>query len=284
MNTSELIQAKFQAWARRQDMPLQAKDKRGAKNYTLSVEANLFGGQLDDDVRNAFNAGAGGELRGEICSLQALHSSAAMAVNVFQYWLCHQEQSLLAKILSIPSTGIREISFEKQLPVCSDPKAQGFKKPPHVDVCVEYTRGGRVGIECKLHEPFGRENQSLLSDRYLQLSDAWKEVPRWRDLASKLSKSNLEFKRLGPAQLVKHVLGLMFDQRAQDVRLLYFYYDAPGFDNSEHLIEIRRFSDIIVDDPIRCQPISVQEFIAKAFRVLDEKRSNYLRYLSDRYL
>jgi len=284
MNTSDLIHAKFQALALRHRIPLQgSKGDQGMKSYTMSFEANLFGDKLADEVRKAFLAGAGGELTGEICRLQAMHSSAAMTVNVFQYWLDNKDLSLLAKLLSIPSTNIERLSFEKQLPVCADPKTQGFERSPHLDVCLEYLRGARVGVECKLHEPFRRENDDLLSNAYLKLSEPWNDIPKWKDLARKLTKSNLGFKRLGPSQLAKHVLGLKFGRRAQDVRLIYFYFDGPGRESGEHLDEIVRFSEIVEGDPIRFQPISIQEFIAKAFRILGESHIEYVRYLSDRY-
>jgi hypothetical protein len=285
MNTSNLIQAKFQAWAKRNCLPVQGdRGDQGKKNYTMTVEENLFGSGLADEVRKAFIAGAGRELTGEICSLQAMHSSAAMTVNVFQYWLINQDLGQLAKLLSIPSPNIERLSFEKQLPVCADPKSHGFGKSPHLDVCFEYKRGARVGVECKLHEPFGGKDDDLLSNAYLKLSDPWNDIPSWKELARKLTKTNLDFKRLGPSQLVKHVLGLKFGRRARDVRLVYFYFDGPGRENSEHLDEIGRFSELVAGDPIKFQPISIQEFIAKAFRALGESHADYVQYLSDRYL
>jgi hypothetical protein len=63
---------------------------------------DLFGGALHGESKAAFEAGAGGELRGAVPSMCALHSSAAMAVNLFQYWIANREFSTLAEILRIP--------------------------------------------------------------------------------------------------------------------------------------------------------------------------------------
>ncbi len=108
-------------------------------------------------------------------------------------------------------------------------------------------------------------------------------MPLWKDLAKKLTKSNLGFERLAAPQLIKHALGLKFGRRAQDVRLVYFYFEAGGRENGEHLDEIDRFSKLVAGDPIRFQPISIQEFISKASKKLGGSHNEYIRYLSDRY-
>jgi len=284
MNTSQLIQAKFQSWAKRNKIRLQgSKGRLGTPNYAMSVGENIFGGTLARTTRTAFNDGAGGELRGEICSMQALHSSAAMAVNVFQYWSQNQEYETLAKILRIPSRFIEKMTFERKFPVCAEMAKNGFKEPPHLDVAIEYSKTTRIGIECKLHEPFGRLQKSLLRDAYLNLDGIWDDIPKWRKLAVELNKSDFGFKRLGPAQLVKHVLGLKHEKHASDIRLLYFYFDGPGSENCEHLNELNRFSELVADDPVKFVPLSAQEFISHATEKLPEKHFAYLNYLSERY-
>ena len=52
--------------------------------------------------------------------------------------------------------------FEDQFPVCADPKAHGFNTAPHLDFALRYKDGSRVGIECKLFEPYGRIEHALL--------------------------------------------------------------------------------------------------------------------------
>jgi hypothetical protein len=91
MNSGEFIQRKLQAWARRKNIALQGSaGNRGERNYTPTIEDNVFGGELLPETEAAFEAGAGGELRHDIPSMQALHSSAALAVNLFQHWAANR--------------------------------------------------------------------------------------------------------------------------------------------------------------------------------------------------
>jgi len=107
MKSSEFIQNKFQAWALRKNLELQGSEgERGQPNYTKTLEENLYNGELSTQARADFEMGAGGELLGKIPSMSALHSSSAMTVNLFQYWLKSHEYTTLAKLLNIPSEGI----------------------------------------------------------------------------------------------------------------------------------------------------------------------------------
>lgn len=285
MTSGEFVQGKFQVWARRKGIALQGSaGERGAKNYTPTVENNLFGGALLPEVRAAFDDGAGGELRGKVKSMQALHSSAAMAVNLFQYWLGNRDFSTLAKLLDVPSGGIEAVGFERKYPVCADWKDRGFNAPPHLDLGVDYKNGGRVGVECKLFEPYGRLQHAPLRPPYLALKDAWKGIPACRALAEELNEGEAGFGRLGPAQLLRHVLGLRFGAPADKVRLLYLYLDAPGDEAAEQRAEITRFQERIADDPVRFIAMTVQEFILRAVDRCGQEHGEYVSYLTDRYL
>lgn len=91
MRSSDYIQIKFQAWARRQGIELQGSaGERGEPIYTRSVEQNVFAGVLDSGTKASFAAGRGGELRGSIPKLCALHSSASLAVNLFNTGLLNK--------------------------------------------------------------------------------------------------------------------------------------------------------------------------------------------------
>ena len=285
MNSGEFIQRKFQAWARRKGIPLQGSEgDRGRPNYTMCLEQNLFGGALHGASRAAFEAGAGGELRGAVPSMCALHSSAAMAVNLFQYWIANRDFSTLAGILKIPATGITSISFERKYPVCDDWKSQGFNEPPHLDVGVDYKDGARVGIECKLFEPYGRLGHTPLKRPYLGLTAAWADIPACRALAEELSVADAGFARLGPSQLLRHLLGLKFGAPVDQVRLIYLYFDALGAEAEQHRAELHRFQERLAPDPVRFVPMSVQEFILRAVTHCPDVHREYVDYLADRYL
>src|SRR5688572_22574784 len=134
MTSGQFVQKKLQAWATRKGISLQGSaGERGEPNYTHSIEQNLFDQILLPSVRASFERGAGGELRGSIPTMSALHSSAAMAVNLFQYWVRNGDLAGLADLLEIPSLDIASADFEDCFPVCENPQRHGFNEPPHLD-------------------------------------------------------------------------------------------------------------------------------------------------------
>jgi hypothetical protein len=285
MRSGQYIQWKLQAWAERKGIPLQGSaGDWGEPNYTLSAEQNIFGGELHASVRAAFDVGAGGELQGDIPRMAALHSSSAMAVNLFQYWAMRGDWATVAALLGVPREGVEAGSFEDQFPVCADPQERGFKIAPHLDFALRYMNGGRVGVECKLFEPYGRIEHALLRPAYLALSDTWDEIPACRSLAEQLAVGPAEFHRLGASQLIKHILGLKFQAPQGPARLVYLYCDAIGDEATEHRHEIRRFQEVIAGDPVRFTPLSVQEFVLRAARSVRAGHAAYVDYLTERYL
>jgi hypothetical protein len=285
MTSGQFVQKKLQSWAARKGISLQGSaGERGEPNYTHSIEQNLFEQILLPSVRASFERGAGGELRGSIPTISALHSSAAMAVNLFQYWVRNGDLAALAGLLEIPSLDVASADFEDCFPVCEDPQRQGFNQPPHLDFAFRYQDGGRVGIECKLFEPYGRLDHAPLRLPYLNLTDAWSDIPACRALAEQLAIGSAGFHRLGASQLLKHILGLKFGAPPAKVRLLYLYCDAIGDEAAEHREEIRRFRKHIEPDPVRFVPMSVQEFILGALTRARGNHSAYVDYLAERYL
>lgn len=285
MTSGIYIQQKLQAWAKRSEIRLQGSaGDRGEPNYTMSVGQNIFGSALHASVRAAFDSGAGGELRGEIPRMSALHSSSALAVNLFQYWVARGDLATLATLLDVPSRDIATGDFESQFPVCGNPKAHGFNENPHLDFALRYKDGSRVGVECKLFEPYGRLDHAVLRPAYLALSDAWGDIPACRALAEQLVTGPAGFHRLGASQLLKHILGLKFQTPVAKVRLIYLYCDAIGDEASEHREEIQRFQSVIAGDPVRFVPVSVQELILRAVREVRVDHREYVDYLAGRYL
>src|SRR5689334_20249024 len=80
-NVIDIIKARQQAWARRQQQTL---DNDG---YCGCADDNLYRG-LSQAARNDFALGGGREVGtdGERGKIQATHSSAALACNWFDYW------------------------------------------------------------------------------------------------------------------------------------------------------------------------------------------------------
>jgi hypothetical protein len=216
--------------------------------------------------------------------MQALHSSAAMAVNLFDYFRQQRTPEQAAKILRIPSPRIAAMTFERKYPVIANYREHGLTEPPHLDVGFDYEHPQRVGVECKLFEPYGRLEHAGLRDAYLDLPDVWNDIPACRKLAEELVEGSAGFIRLGPAQLLRHILGLKFGISAGQFRLVYLYYDAPGDEAAAHRSEIKRFSELISTDGIGFQAMSVQRFIIRAASVLSDEHIPFVNYLSERYL
>jgi hypothetical protein len=284
LSSGALIQGKLQAWAYRNGIELQGSaGVAGAPNYTLEPEHNLFGSQLLPETRRAFEEGAGGELRGDIPTMSALHSSAAMAVNLFQYWLGRPELDTLAQVLAVPSRRIVSAGFEERFPVCGDAATRGLRTDPHLDFALVYEDGSCVGVECKLYEPYGRLSDKRLKPPYLAL-DAWADVPACRQLADVLNRESAGFRRLDACQLIKHILGLKAGRGVSQWRLLYLYLDAPGEEAAEHRAEIKAFANAIASDGISFNHLSVQEFILRAVATVRTNHQAYVDYLAARYL
>jgi len=86
MNAHEYILSKQIQWAYCNNIVLiGSKSNKGRKAYTKKLDDNLFE-PLMPKVKSSFNQGDGGELTGNPCKMQAVHSSSALGVNIFQYW------------------------------------------------------------------------------------------------------------------------------------------------------------------------------------------------------
>jgi hypothetical protein len=128
------------SWAARQGL---AVDARG---YLVDVRSNLRDA-LSPDTEAALNRGSGSELRdqpGRAAKMRALHSSSALAVNVFDFWSARDLDRVLAA-LGVQGRGTG-LSFDEKLPT----GARGT--PPHLDVVIRLEDSRLVGVESKFTE------------------------------------------------------------------------------------------------------------------------------------
>lgn len=158
MSLRRQILEQQERWARARGLtpgPPVERPASTASGYLPVLEQNLFA-PLDAESRAQFLAGAGGELAsGKLC---ATHSSAALCVNVFQYW---------RRFLAMPHGAGREAALAPLLPACGvapmpidridfevtnvvNPR---FHTAPHLDVQMA-VGDGVVAIESKFCEPF----------------------------------------------------------------------------------------------------------------------------------
>ncbi len=159
--------------------------------------------------------------------------------------------------------------------------------PPNIDAVFEYKNGDCCAIECKFTESFNkRQGLHGLKGRYLTRFDNWSQIPMVHQLAQLISPQDNVYKYLQPAQLIKHILGLMtkYKNDMSKFRLVYLYYDTFGEEGYTHKKEIEAFNQIAKKDGISFQSRTWQELILSLFKNSGDIHENYTQYLFLRYL
>jgi hypothetical protein len=258
INTFEYIKEKQKYWAERKGIEL-----IGSKKEFMLGD----GGELGDGT----NPG----------KMQALHSSSALGVNVFEYWKANERYSILAKALHIPSNGIEDIHFEEKYKIFND-----ANKSPNIDVVIHYKNSYLVGIECKFTEPFQPiRGEKGLKEKYINNFEYWHAFPYLKKLAVEISPNDEKNIFIHCAQLIKHTLGLFSVQKDKDkFRLLYIYQPAFFEDNERYLKEMTILQDAMRQDGIIFQFLSWQELLINLKSYIEEDDKAYMDYLVERYL
>jgi hypothetical protein len=156
MKAHEYIITKQIQWAEKRDILLVgSKVTRGRFAYTPELDQNLFE-PLESNVRNSFEQGNGNEISSNSSSsakMQAVHSSSALSVNVFQYWQKRINQvSVIATACGFCQNGeniSQKIVFEDKYPI-----KNSFKIPPNICPFAEnkMTFFNFLPVECKRHQ------------------------------------------------------------------------------------------------------------------------------------
>ncbi|MEP7247187.1 MAG: hypothetical protein ABI885_26365, partial [Gammaproteobacteria bacterium] len=150
---------------------------------------------------------------GRRAKMSALHSSAALAVNVFDYW-SERSPGLLVTALGLNGPAA-PIEFEAQFPTALD----GI--PPNLDVAIRFHSGAVIGIESKFTEWLAPKspNKEHFRDKYFDVGEAagglWTSagLPKCQKLAEAVHAKATRFRYLDAAQLLKHALGLATQHR-----------------------------------------------------------------------
>jgi hypothetical protein len=287
MNGYQYILAKQTEWAKNRGLNLiGSKENRGRPAYTTHLDDNLFQPLLPE-VRKSFSTGDGGELGSSDLpgKMQAIHSSSAVAVNVFQYWKSISAAPVIAAVCGFcrPGSAVScDIRFEDKYPINDN-----FGIHPNIDVVIyndPTARIQRFAIECKFSEAYGTHKHGGLKQKYLDCDDLWIDIPKLRAFAQRISPDDKEFNHLHPAQLIKHILGLKRKFGRSSFRLLYLWYNVFGEQGKCHQDEIEEFTKVTKEDGIKFHSLTYQELISKLanqFRLVHEE---YIRYLTERYL
>lgn len=288
MNSFEYIFSKQVSWAQNQGINLiGSKGLRGRQAYTKSLDENIFE-PLAQSVINDFNAGDGGELNGSTNSppkMHAVHSSSALGVNIFHYWLRINQIHKIAAACRLCNKNnmlSQDILFEKKYPI-----SLKFQFSPNIDVVIENSQKSKYkvfAVECKFSEAYSSRRHAGIDPKYIKLENIWDDIPHLFDFAKTISPEDHTFFHLHPAQLVKHILGLKNQFGKDSFRLLYLWYDVLGHDGAIHRNEIDTFSEVTKSDGIKFHALSYQDLIVKLSKESRNEHPEYIRYISERYL
>jgi len=287
MKAYEYITGKQTQWALNRGISLVGSEgNKGRPSYTSKLNQNLFE-PLSLDTRKNFEQGDGGEISGNPAKMQAVHSSSALGVNVFQYWQNIQQVSAIASACGFCRKGnavSEKIVFEDKYPV--DDNLNKFPIAPNIDVVfhnVNSAQFKRFAVECKFSEAYSSQKHSGLKPAYLELTQLWSNIPSLYDFAKSICP-NENFIYLHSAQLIKHILGLKRKFGKNGFRLLYLWYDVLGKEGAIHRDEIDKFYEIAKADGVYFNAMSYQELILVLSKEYKQEHAHYIKYLSERYL
>ncbi|MBI4572670.1 MAG: hypothetical protein HY713_05220 [candidate division NC10 bacterium] len=251
-----------------------------ARGYLPSVDDNLRQ-PLSPPALRAFNIGSGSELkdtRHRPAKMKALHSSAALAVNVFDYWTTRNTGPLVAS-LGLQAL-IDSIAFEAQFSTNLD------GNPPNLDLAIELSTGITVVIESKFSEwltPKSRKRECFKPKYFPQSQALWepKGLPACQSLAVDIHQGSERFRYLDAPQLLKHALGLA-TQLSDRFSLYYLYFDWPSSAADLHRTEMDHFANRVGEE-LRFRTLTYQELFHRLLASPVSLDAEYVDYLRARY-
>jgi hypothetical protein len=283
----EYIVSKQIQWANNNNISLiGSKGERGRPTYTRCLDRNLFEPLLKENEEK-FTSGDGHEIRGSLESpakMQALHSSSALGVNIFQYW---QKRGSVREIATAcgfcdrTSNYSERIIFEEKFKIDSIPGI-----PPNIDVVFinnESSPCKSFAVECKFSEAYGGRAHAGLKSKYLDDKDLWTDLSSLNELGRETNLDNKRYSYLDAAQLIKHILGLKNKYKSKEFKLLYLWYDVLGNEGASHRAEVEDFTKIAKSDGINFLAMTYQELITNLDRDYRAEHSEYIKYLTERY-
>lgn len=276
---------------------LQRRQRRWADAAGVCSDASGYVPHLEDNLRVALSSAArsafadGPELRPRRRrppKLLALHSSAALVANVFDYF-SERDPTPLAAAFGLDARIVRlrfEAAFPSGLP----------GQPPTVDVALVLDSGAQLAVESKFSEWLVRRprHKAVFKPKYFPVGrGVWAEcgLPRCQALAEDLQARTERFKHLHAAQLLKHALGLAVwaasesrsnpAHSAPSFALCYLYYDWPGRESGVHRAELERFAARVAGE-LRFSVLTYQA-LHRRLRDVPGVDPDYVAYLKARY-
>jgi len=211
--------------------------------------------------------------------MQALHSSSALACNVFDYWRGRDTGPLAAALgINAPICSIR---FEQKFPT-------GLRgRAPNLDVVAQPASGPVLAIESKFLEPYSGRSKSGFKGKYFESKSVrihlWSAVGlrACQEHAEAIEAGTQKYLWLHAEQLLKHILGL--SRTGAPWSLLYLWYDPKGAVGSQHRDEAQSFAKAVSQDGVGFNTMTYQELFAKVASGAGANHAQYVAYLRDRY-
>ena len=241
------------------------------QGYVRDVTENLLPTVSLADFEADLRAGDGNELERKF---KAVHSSSALAVNVFAPFRARSSE------LTLPGSGsITGLEFERKCPHGVSGRA------PNLDVLLTGP-AGIIGIESKLTEPLSR-HRAVFSPKYREnIQDERREGAWFREMLC-LEEDQERYGWLDAAQLVKHAYGLGHTFPDQPVTLLYLYWEPRNAERftlfAEHRREIEAFSESVAGSRPAFRSISYPELWREWSATASSWLTAHLDALSARY-
>ena len=219
-------------------------DDRG---YVPHFSDNLLPSVRPDDFEADLRSGDGNELGSKF---RAVHSSSALAVNVFGPF-----RTRVSKLMLPGSGPFTKLEFERKCP-------NGVSsRSPNLDLLLEGPEG-IVGIESKLTEPLSRHRADFSPKYYDKIRDERRSSVWFREMC-RLEENPHLYSWLDAAQLIKHAFGLIRTFPDQTVKLLYLFWEPRNSEDyplfAEHRHEITVFSESVRDSSLAFQVMSYHE-------------------------
>ena len=281
------IQQKQIQWAMNRGITLvRSEITKGIQGYTPTLNQNLFQ-PLGESARKSFSDANGNEIndkKGNPSKMQAVYSSSALCVNVFQYW------ELIGQVPVIAAAcGFCEEGDEFSEHICFEEKhyVKGIVgAPPNIDVVIHNSDESPFqcfAIESKFAEPYVG-TKSGIAEAYLRVENLWGDIPELYWLAKAICPENNKTHYFDSAQIIRHILGLKSSFSKDNFKLLYLWYDALGKEGAEHREEINAFTEIAKAEGVNISALSYQELIVSLAEKYRLEHSKYIKYLTERYL
>jgi len=295
-----LLVKRQESWASKHGIILQKEldEKNREALRTMDISTNLFN-KISDKTYKEINMGDGNEIK--TGKIRSLHSSCALAVNLFDYWRDKKDSTVLLALkalnnsLTIDLKSIN-LSFEKKFVIDKNRRA-------NIDVCYEYNSDIIIGLEVKYTENYfsdsDNEKTGKVRDKWNEFNNncltnvsIWEGLTPLYDLAKNIFEREAwykEFFLVDTLQIIKHILGLHQKQKnVTKYELIYIYYPqivniSPWFYESQ----LSEFTKRVLYTGVKFKTMTLFDLLMNINSIINKDKDlnkEYIDYNINRYL